>query len=71
MCDKKNVVKDEDLEKVAGGTLLQNEGTVLVGGANTEYIPTIKVTEGNYSGFYDSNCTYADNVDKDDKKKSI
>ena len=47
MCDKKNVVKDEELKKVTGGTLLQNEGTVLNDGANTQYIPTIMVTEGN------------------------
>ena len=74
MENKKTVVKDKDLEKVSGGTLLQNEGTILNGGANTQYIPTITVTEGNYSGFFDSNCTYADNIDKDikdDKKKMI
>ena len=68
MCDKKNVVKDEDLEKVTGGTLLQNEGTILVGGANTQYIPTITVTDGNVSGYYDSRYT---NSDSDNKKKSI
>ena len=71
MCDKKNVVKDEDLEKVSGGTLLQNEGTILNGDANTQYIPTIMITEGKYFGFNDSNYTYADSINKDDKKKSI
>ena len=71
MCDKKNVVKDEDLEKVSGGTLLQNEDTILNGDANTQHIPTIMITEGKYFGFTNSNYTYADNIDKDDKKKSI
>ena len=71
MENKKNVVEDKDLEKVTGGTLLQNEGTVLVDDANTQYIPTIMITEGKYFGFNNSNYTYADNIDKDDKKKSI
>ena len=68
MENKKNVVKDENLEEVTGGTLLQNEGTILVGGANNQNIPTITVTDGNISGFCDSRYT---NAGGDDKKRSI